>query len=201
MDSNINENQLEAFEKDFKTLQSNLGSFLEQAREKLGIKNPEDFANTYGYTTSQYREYESGRANPTLLTIFKLIKLLGLEANDLFNFGRNKDQILGEEVAEKARKSKIEQLREQVAIIRGRKFALEITDGSFLRIFQTLAFCTRPRTKAEILTNLNLKNTTNNFQRSVGLALELSWLEMTNPTSPNSPNQRYIVTEKGKGVV
>lgn len=188
-------------ENDFKSLQLNLGLFFQQARENIGIKSPEDFANTYGYTLSQYRTYEAGSANPTLFTIYRLLKIFGLDEDDLFNFRNNPDRKLGESSAAKARKKKIEQLREQVEILKGRAFSQAITDVSMLRIIQTLVFCGVPRSKAEILGNFELKNTTNNFRRSVGIALELYWIKMTNPDSRNSPEQRYVITEEGKSVV
>ena len=99
MDKNTTKDQLEAFENDFKSLQLNLGLFFQQSRENIGIKSIEDFANTYGYTLSQYRAYESGKANPTLLTIFRLLKILGLNENDLFHFSNNQDRKLGDTVA------------------------------------------------------------------------------------------------------
>lgn len=201
MDKNTAKDQLEAFQNDFKSLQLNLGLFFQKSRENIGIKSIEDFANTYGYTTSQYRAYESGKANPTLLTIFRLLKILGLNENDLFNFTNNQDRKSNDTIAANARKNKIEQLREQVAKIKGGEFAQEINDVSMLRIFQTLVFCGVSRSKAEILENFELKNTTNNFKRSVGMALELSWIKMTNPESRNSPEQSYVITEEGKRVV
>ncbi|WP_394333459.1 Fic family protein [Algoriphagus aquimarinus] len=68
-------------------------------------------------------------------------------------------------------------------------------------MLRTLVYCIKPKSKADILSNLGLKNTTNNFQRAIGPALELEWLEMTNPESPNSLEQRYVITEEGKRVV
>lgn len=200
MEKTTYKDHLATFENDFKILQLNLGLFFKQARKNLGL-TIEDFANTYEYALSQYRDYESGKANPTLFTIFRLLKIFGLSQDDLFNFSNNQDRKLGETTATKARKRKIEQLREQVKKAKGREFAQAVTDVSMLRVFQTLIFCGVSRSKGEILENFELKNTTNNFRRSVGLALELSWIKMTNPESRNSPEQRYVITEEGKRVV
>ena len=200
MEKNITKDQITEDEKEFKLLQFNLGLFFKQARKNLGL-TIEDFANTYEYALSQYREYENGKANPTLLTIYRLLKIFGLSQNDLFNFSNNQDRKLSEAAAAKARKRKVEQLREQVEKAKGREFSQAVTDVTMFRIFQTLVFCGVSRSKAEILENFELKNTTNNFRRSVGIALELSWIKMTNPESRNSPEQRYVITEEGKRVV
>lgn len=200
MEKTTYKDQLVTLENDFKTLQLNLGLFFKQARMNLGL-TIEDFANTYEYALSQYRYYESGKANPTLLTIFRLLNIFGLSHNDLFNFSNNHDRKLAETAATKARKRKVEQLREQVEKAKGKEFSQAVTDVTMFRMFQTLVFCGVSRSKAEILENFELKNTTNNFKRSVGIALELSWIKMTNPESRNSPEQRYVITEKGKGVV
>lgn len=196
----ISKNQ-KSKEEEFETLQKHIGDFFKRARISLGYKTPEDFANTFGYTLSQYREYEGGTANPTLLTIFRLLKSYGLEDDDLFKFEEDNTKEFDKSLAEKALKLKIEQLKEQVTLALGKKISLEITENSYFRIFQTLTYCVRPKSKSEILKNLGLKNTTNNFQRIMSPALELNWLDMTNPESPNSPKQRYVISDKGKGVV
>lgn len=198
--SGISKNQ-KSNEEEYESLQLCLGTFFKSARIQLGFKSPEDFANTFGYTVSQYREYEAGTANPTLLTIFRLLKSYGLKAEDLFKFGNIESTNLDETPGEKAVALKIEQLKEQVSLSLGEKISNEITENSYFRIFKTLTFCAKPRSKSEILENLGLKNTTNNFRRVMYRALELRWLEMTNPESPNSPKQRYVISEKGKGVV
>ena len=38
-----------------------------------------------------------------------------------------------------------------------------------------------------------------NFKRSVGIALEVSWIKMINPECRNSPGQKYEISEGKKG--
>lgn len=182
---------------EFKELQFNIGSFIKRARIELGFESAESFAYAYGYTRSQYSDYESGNTNPTLFTLFKLLKNLGIEPEEFFDFKTVEPQMLSRII----KSAKIEQVREQVKVIKGEDYSLKVTNESYFRIYLALTLCLKPKTKAEILEKLRLKNTTNNFRRAVGLAFELRWLEMTDPRNPNSPNQRYITTHEGKSSI
>tara|TARA_R110002020_G_scaffold353334_1_gene566312 strand:+ start:370 stop:975 length:606 start_codon:yes stop_codon:yes gene_type:complete len=188
-------------EKEFKNHQKDFANLLKESRIALGFKTPEHFSNIVGITKSQYADYESGSANPTLFTIIKLLLLFGINPNTVIKFRAESALDTSETIIEKLISTKSEQLREQVALLKGRQFSYSITQNTYYRIYKTLAFCVVPRSKEEILKNIGLSNTTNNFQRAIGLALELVWLEMTNPESPNSPRQRYVITEEGKKVV
>ena len=185
---------------DFDQLKKDLANFFTEARKRLGYMTKDEFADTKNYTRSQYSEYESGKANPTIETIFNLLNDYGLRSEDLFKFVKR-----SKEHEEKTQTSipiaKIEQLREQVKILLKIEETPKLTDQNASRIIKTLAFCIKPRSKAEILSNLGLKNTTNNLKRTIGVALDLDWLEMTNPESPNNPKQHYVITEKGKWVI
>lgn len=191
--SNLKPGELDQLKKD-------LGYFFEEARKRLGYRTKDEFADAKNYVRSHYSEYESGKANPTLETIFNLLNDYGLKPEDLFKF-----QTQPEETEEKTQNSipigKIEQLREQVKSYFKPEETLRLTDQKASRIIKTLTFCLKPKSKAEILSNLGLKNTTNNFKRTIGLAIDLDWLRMTNPESPNDPKQHYLITEKGKRVI
>lgn len=185
---------------DFEQLKKDLSDFFTEARKRLGYLTQDEFADIKNYSRSQYSNYESGKANPTIETIFNLLNDYGLSTEDLFNFPKR-----SKEHEEKTQTSipiaKIEQLREQVKIHLRIEETPKLTDKNASRILKTLAFCIKPKSKAEILSNLGLKNTTNNFKRTIGLALDFDWLEMTNPEIPNNPKQHYVITDKGKRMI
>lgn len=185
-------------EEKLERLKKDLGDFFKTTRKSIGYKTKDDFSDAKNLTRSQYALYESGRANPTIETIFNLLWEFGLDYQELFklphkkhNYGRVNNQ-------EVASMRKIEQVKEQVFLSKREGIDKSLSDLMLLRILRTLAFCIKPKSKGEILQNLGLKNTTNNFQRSIGLALKLRWLVMTDPERPNSPQQKYFTSEEGR---
>lgn len=77
----------------------------------------------------------------------------------------------------------------------------QVKDQVTERIIKTLRFCFEPKTKREVLDNLNLTNKSTNFKLNVLPAIEVKLLEMTIPDNPNSMHQKYITTEKGKKIL
>ncbi len=77
----------------------------------------------------------------------------------------------------------------------------QIRDQAIERIIKTLRFCFEPKTKREVLDNLNLTNKSTNFKFNVLPAIEVKLLEMTIPDNPNSMHQKYITTDKGKKII
>jgi len=77
----------------------------------------------------------------------------------------------------------------------------QVGDQVTERIIQTLRFCFEPKTKREILGNLSLTNKSTNFKLNVLPAIETGLLTMTIPDKPNSRNQAYITTDKGKKIL
>jgi len=77
----------------------------------------------------------------------------------------------------------------------------QVRDQVIERIIKTLKFCYEPKTKREVLDNLNLTNKSTNFKFNVLPAIEVELLEMTIPDNPNSMHQKYITTEKGKKII
>lgn len=191
--SNLKHGELDQLKKD-------LGKFFEESRKRLGYRTKDEFADAKNYVRSHYSKYESGKANPTIETIFNLLNDYGLKPEDLFKFQSQQEKIEGK-TQNSIPKGKIEQLIEQVKANFTPEATLSLTDQKASRIIKTLTFCLKPKSKAEILSNLGLKNTTNNFKRTIGLAMDLDWLKMTNPESPNDPKQHYLITEKGKAVI
>ena len=76
-----------------------------------------------------------------------------------------------------------------------------VRDQVIDRIIKTLRFCFEPKTKREVLDNLNLTNKSTNFKLNVLPAIEVELLKMTIPNKPNSKHQKYITTEKGKKIM
>ncbi|MBW3467491.1 helix-turn-helix transcriptional regulator [Arthrospiribacter ruber] len=185
-------------ERNLEKLKKELGDFFKATREELGYKTKDDFSDAKNLTRSQYALYESGKANPTIETIFNLLWEFGLDYQELFNLPHSNNKYGSVIIKEVAPMRKIEQVKEQVYLLKEEGLDKRLSDLMVLRILRTLAFCIKPKSKGEILENLGLKNTTNNFQRSIGLALELEWLVMTDPFTPNSPQQKYFTSEEGR---
>ncbi len=65
---------------------------------------------------------------------------------------------------------------------------------------KVLKFCKSARTKKEILEFLGLSNKYENAQRHIKPLVESGHLGYTFPNIPNTPKQRYIITDKAKRV-
>jgi len=52
--------------------------------------------------------------------------------------------------------------------------------------------------KSELMNALNLSGSRNFLQNYLKPSIENGFIEMTQPNSPNSPTQKYRLTEKGK---
>ena len=57
------------------------------------------------------------------------------------------------------------------------------------------------KSRKELLTSLSLVNNANNFETYIQPMAAISWLTMTIPDKPTSPNQKYITTIKGRLVL
>ncbi|NOR88235.1 MAG: transcriptional regulator [Bacteroidales bacterium] len=91
----------------------------------------------------------------------------------------------------------IDQSRAQIRDQVGDQVRAQVID----RILYTLVLCIEPKTKLEILKNINLTNKSTNFKNNVLPAIEAGLLAMTIPDKPNSSKQKYITTEKGKKMI
>jgi transcriptional regulator with XRE-family HTH domain len=178
-----------------------LSEFFVKARLDLGYKTKDDFSDAKNIVRSQYSNYESGKANPTIETVFNLLNNLGLDYTDLFKLPVNSEKDCKEFDPDLLFEPIKEQVLEQVKRLKGNEFASKFSSINAIRILKTLTFCIKPKSKKEILGNLGLKNTTNNFKRTISIALELNWLQMTDPISPNNPHQKYFTSEKGKKII
>jgi ATP-dependent DNA helicase RecG len=63
---------------------------------------------------------------------------------------------------------------------------------------EVLTFCSVPRTRIEIHSQLGMKNRKYVQSQILKPLLEQDLLALTNPEKPNSPKQKYIISEKGK---
>jgi ATP-dependent DNA helicase RecG len=66
------------------------------------------------------------------------------------------------------------------------------------RVMNTLLFCQTPKSRAEILNHLGLKNHFDTYQRYLEPLLVEGLLERTIPENPRHRNQKYVVSSKGK---
>ncbi len=66
---------------------------------------------------------------------------------------------------------------------------------------QILLFCMQAKKRVAILKKIGLSNHPKNYQNHIVPLVEKGWLAYTLPDKPTSPNQEYITTSKGKGVL
>lgn len=91
------------------------------------------------------------------------------------------------------RKSKTEQAEAQVTT--------EATQQVTQQVKRLLSVIKHEMSRSEIMKTLNLKDRNSFVENYLGPALVEKLIEMTQPDSPNSPIQKYRLTEKGKRVV
>ncbi len=77
----------------------------------------------------------------------------------------------------------------------------EVTDEVTDEVRQMLQCIDKPLSRKEIQKKMNLKSEVNFRQRYLLPALNSKLIEMTQPDSPKSPRQKYLITEKGKQVL
>lgn len=67
---------------------------------------------------------------------------------------------------------------------------------------KVLTFCKEtPRSRVEIFEFLQLSNETRNFNRNLLPLIDKGWLRMTEPSTPRSKNQKYIITNIGLSLI
>ncbi len=76
-----------------------------------------------------------------------------------------------------------------------------VSDLVLDRIVETLKYCETPKSRTEILENLDLTDRYNNFKANILPALESGLFEMTIPDKPKSKSQKYRTTEAGKNIL
>ncbi|MBU0567100.1 putative DNA binding domain-containing protein [bacterium] len=69
------------------------------------------------------------------------------------------------------------------------------------QVFSILKFCNLPRAKKAILAHLNLSNVYLNYKRNIYPLVKKELLKMTISDKPQSSKQRYVITEKGRGLL
>lgn len=85
-----------------------------------------------------------------------------------------------------------DQVKEQV----GEQVTDQVTDQVIKLISTIRGEISRP----DIMENLQLKHTATFRQNYLQPAIEAGLIEMTQPDSPNSPTQKYRLTQKGKAL-
>ena len=108
-----------------------------------------------------------------------------------------KSKIIEKSNQVKAKSNQAEEKSNQVKDVIGIQVKNRVID----RIVLTLEFCLQPKSRNEILDNVGLSKQTKNFKENIGPAINAGLLAMTLPDVPNSQNQKYITTDKGKKII
>jgi ATP-dependent DNA helicase RecG len=66
---------------------------------------------------------------------------------------------------------------------------------------KALRFCRKPKARSQIQKHLKLKHREHFRAEILGPLIEEGFMRMTLPDKPNSPNQEYVITDKGKRVL
>jgi ATP-dependent DNA helicase RecG len=77
----------------------------------------------------------------------------------------------------------------------------QVRDQVLDRIIRTLYFCITPKSRKEILENINLTNKSINFKVNIEPGINANLLQMTIPEKPQSQNQQYKTTNKGQRIL
>lgn len=186
---------------DFNYVLKSIGKYINQERKRAGIKNAASFADSLDIAQSQYREYERGETDMKLSTLIRIFKGLGVSVEDLFKINLFKTEKDADNAPSLIKLKKEDQVRNQVEILQGASVEKDLDTEDIDRIITTLYYCTKYRTKNEILKEVNLSYKTTKFTKVFKLLLSCDWIEMKRPESPNIPNQSYRTTETGKVIL
>ena len=81
----------------------------------------------------------------------------------------------------------------------GNQVSNQVSNQVDEKVKKALHYCKIQKSRKEILENgLEISNQTKNYKRYIEPLVELDWLERTLPDSPNAPNQKYLLSSKGK---
>lgn len=72
---------------------------------------------------------------------------------------------------------------------------------SWDQVYKVLELCEKPLLITKIMGALDWKHRTKFRNKFIHPLLEVELIEMTIPDKPQSPNQQYVITEKGKGLL
>ncbi|QEM07807.1 helix-turn-helix transcriptional regulator [Mucilaginibacter rubeus] len=178
-----------------------IGAYLKFLRNKAGFPNPEIFANIIGMSRSQYSAYEAGK-NLNLVTFKKILLQFNIKVETWLNLDIVEQQEGSNMIITKMRQGRIDQVIEEVKNIDGPLVANKIGTKEAQRYIDILIYCTTAKSRSEILVNLlKMDDSTNTLKRVAGKLLDYKWLELTNKTKKNSPQQRYVITKAGKNLL
>lgn len=68
------------------------------------------------------------------------------------------------------------------------------------KLIRVLSFCDSPKSRREILEHIGLKYHTDNYNKYIKPLVDDMYLRQTDEESANSPQQRYVVTDKGRSL-
>lgn len=79
--------------------------------------------------------------------------------------------------------------------------ATGISEGISEKMIQVLLRASTPMERKELLKAIGLSGNVKNYNTYIAPLLAINWLAMTIPDKPTSPNQRYLITLKGRLVL
>ncbi|SEO09161.1 Transcriptional regulator, contains XRE-family HTH domain [Mucilaginibacter gossypiicola] len=178
-----------------------LGAFIKTLRVKAGFPTPEAFANIAGMTRSQYSAYENGK-NLTLITFRNLLLEFNIKVEDWLNLSLIDPSNDSEKIIFNIRQARIDQVIEQVKIIENHDYSYNLGSKAAQRYIDILIFCHTAKSRHEILTKLlEMDDSVNTLKRVAGKLIDYGWLELTDPSNRNNPNQKYITSLSGKSIL
>ena len=142
----------------------------------------------------------NGSPDPIFETDEQTYVLVTLPLHSLVKAHRDQVKDQSNEQGNSLTANNIEHLDQSRAQIRD-QVGDQVRDQVIDRILYTLILCIKPKTKLEILKNINLTNKSTNFKNNVLPAIEAGLLAMTIPDKPSSSKQKYITTDKGKEMI
>ncbi|UOE47853.1 helix-turn-helix domain-containing protein [Mucilaginibacter sp. SMC90] len=200
--ANVNEHKREENpNNNEKLFYSLLGNYLKTLRIKAGFPTPEAFANITGMTRSQYSAYENGK-NLTLITFRNILLEFNIKVEEWLNLDIVNPPLDQSKLIRSSRQARVDQVIEQVKIIAGTNYDVNIGSKVIQRYIDILIYCHTAKSRHEILTKLlEMDDSVNTLKRVAGKLIDYGWLQLTDPTNRNNPNQKYITSEVGKSVL
>jgi hypothetical protein len=76
-----------------------------------------------------------------------------------------------------------------------------IAGGIAKKLITVLEIAEISKSRKDLLLGLSLVNNANNLENYIQSLIAISWIAMTIPDKPTSPNQKYLTTLKGRLVL
>ena len=154
-----------------------------------------------GFPTIYKAMANNGSPSPIFETDEQTYVLVTLPLHRLINT-QAKDQVRNQvETQDKPLNNSNNQHKDQNRALVRNQVGNQVGNQVIDRIIITLNYCIEPKSKNDILNQINLSKQSKYFIINIGPAIEAGLLAMTIPDKPNSSKQKYITTEKGKKMI